>query len=48
MAQFASKGKNKGVLLAFWDGKSKGTQHMIKTAKKYNLEIQIFNIDSEV
>lgn len=34
MAQFASEGQNKGVLLAFWDRKSKGTQRMIKTAQK--------------
>lgn len=31
------------VLIAFWDGKSKGTKHMINLAKKYNLEIYIFN-----
>ena len=31
------------VLIAFWDGKSKGTKHMINLAKKYNLEIHIIN-----
>lgn len=25
------------ALIAFWDGKSKGTEHMFKLAKKYNL-----------
>ena len=43
MAKFASKGYNKGMLVAFWDGKSKGTQHMIDTAKKYGLEVHIIN-----
>ena len=28
-------------LIAFWDGKSKGTGHMIDLAKKYNLKIKI-------
>jgi len=30
-------------LIAFWDGKSKGTKHMITIAKKYNLNIKIVN-----
>lgn len=29
------------MLIAFWDGKSRGTMHMINLAKKYNLEIKI-------
>lgn len=29
------------ALIAFWDGKSKGTQNMIELAKKYNLLIRI-------
>lgn len=29
------------ALIAFWDGRSKGTQHMIDLAKKYNLKIKI-------
>jgi len=28
-------------LIAVWDGKSKGTAHMIKTAKEYNLDVYI-------
>lgn len=28
-------------LIAFWDGKSKGTRHMINLAKKYNLQIKV-------
>lgn len=29
--------ENADVLIAFWDGKSSGTKHMIETAKKNNL-----------
>jgi hypothetical protein len=29
------------VLIAFWDGESKGTKHMIDLAIKYKLEIHI-------
>jgi len=29
------------ALIAFWDGKSKGTKHMIKLAKIQGLKIQI-------
>lgn len=29
------------ALIAIWDGKSKGTKHMIDIAKKYNLKIKI-------
>lgn len=39
MAVYASK-KN-GKLIAFWDGESKGTVHMIKLARKYNLEVEV-------
>ena len=46
MAKYAQEHGN-GVLLAFWDGKSKGTKHMIDLAKKYNLEIHIFNFEGE-
>lgn len=28
-------------LIAIWDGKSKGTKHMIDTAKEYNLDVYI-------
>lgn len=46
MAKYAHDNGN-GVLLAFWDGKSKGTKHMIDLAKEYNLEIHIFNFEGE-
>jgi hypothetical protein len=28
-------------LIAVWDGKSKGTKHMIDTAREYNLDVYI-------
>lgn len=39
MAQFASE--DNGMLLAFWDGVSKGTRNMIQTARKYALEVHV-------
>lgn len=30
-------------LVAFWDGKSKGTKHMIDTANKYGLDVTVIN-----
>jgi hypothetical protein len=33
--------KNADALIAFWDGISKGTEHMINIAKKYNLKIRV-------
>ena len=29
------------ALVAFWDGKSKGTKHMIDIAKRYQLKVKI-------
>lgn len=29
------------ALIAFWDGKSRGTKNMIETAKKYNLKVAV-------
>ena len=36
------------ALIAFWDGKSVGTKHMIEMAKKYNLKlkVEIFGMDA--
>lgn len=39
MAEYVGKD---GRLLAFWDGESKGTKHMIDIAKKHGLEVVIF------
>lgn len=38
--------KNADLLIAFWDGKSKGTDHMITTAKMFNLKIRVINYES--
>ena len=46
MAKYAHDHGN-GVLLAFWDGQSKGTKWMIELAKKYKLEVHIFNFKGE-
>lgn len=35
MAEYATH------LVAFWNGKSRGTQHMIKLAEKHNLHIRV-------
>ena len=41
MAKFAVEDDNDGVLIAFWDGKSRGTKHMIDLAKRYGLEVHV-------
>lgn len=41
MAKYAIADGNYGVLIAFWDGKSKGTKHMIDLAEKNGLEVHI-------
>ena len=33
--------KNADALVAFWDGQSHGTKHMIETAQKYKLDIRV-------
>jgi predicted Rossmann fold nucleotide-binding protein DprA/Smf involved in DNA uptake len=35
--------ENADALIAFWDGKSKGTKHMIDIAKNLNLLVRIIN-----
>lgn len=40
MAAYA-KNKPRGMLIAFWDGKSRGTSNMINTAIRYKLKILI-------
>jgi hypothetical protein len=41
MAVYAKE--DNGVLLAFWDGKSKGTKHMIDLANKHDLIVFVVN-----
>ena len=43
MAKFAVQDDNDGMLIAFWNGKSKGTKHMIDLANKYGLEVHVVN-----
>jgi len=37
MAQYADG------LIAFWDGKSRGTKHMIDLAERADIEVRVFN-----
>ena len=41
MANYAKE--DNGVLIVFWDGKSKGTKHMIDLAKSNNIRVFIIN-----
>jgi hypothetical protein len=41
MAIYAKQDKEVGVLIAFWDGISKGTKHMIDLANKHGLKVYI-------
>lgn len=41
MAEYASEGDNIGVLIAFWDGKSKGTKSMIDLGLKHLHEVHV-------
>ena len=41
MAIYASQDSDLGVLIAFWDGKSKGTKYMIDLARKHGLVVFI-------
>lgn len=43
MAKYASEDNSYGILIAFWDGESKGTKLMIDLAKRYGLEIHVIN-----
>ena len=33
------------MLIAFWDGSSPGTKHMITTARKHNLNVLVFDYE---
>ena len=41
MAKFVAESNVHGVLIAFWDGQSKGTKHMIDTARKMRIETYV-------
>lgn len=34
---------NADALIAFWDGQSRGTKHMISVARKLNLNVTVYN-----
>lgn len=40
--QMAEYTGDKGALLAVWDGKSRGTKHMIQIAGRYGLRIKVW------
>lgn len=40
MAKYASEA-DIGILVAFWDGSSRGTRHMINIAKRYGLDVKV-------
>lgn len=44
MAEYAAK--ENGMLVAFWDMKSRGTKLMIELAKKYKLQIYVINTEN--
>lgn len=41
MAKYAVAEGSKGLLVAFWDGESKGTKHMIDLARKHGLAVRV-------
>lgn len=45
MADYASEEGYKGILVAFWDGGSRGTRNMISQAKQRNLLVRVVSYD---
>lgn len=43
MAKYASK--HGGMLIAFWDGQSRGTKHMIDLARMYRIKVIVIRYD---
>ena len=41
MAKYSMEDNNYGMLVAFWDGESRGTKHMINLANKHGLEVHV-------
>lgn len=44
MAKYAQD-SSLGILMAFWDGKSHGTKHMINAARKHELLVKIYKVE---
>lgn len=47
MAKYSIKDDNYGILVAFWDGESRGTKHMINLAKKHSVEVYVVKYNEE-
>lgn len=47
MLEFATQPGTEGILIAFWDGKSKGTKHMIDSAKRKGIIVKVFDFQKE-
>ena len=45
MAEYASNEDVAGCLIAFWDGKSRGTKMMIDIAGKKGIDIHVFDLE---
>ncbi len=45
MAEYAAQVPGEGWLVAFWDGVSTGTKHMIDLAFTYNLNVVVIHYD---
>ena len=48
MAQLATQDNALGVLVAFWNGTSSGTKHMIATARAHGLKTEVISVGSSV
>lgn len=47
-AQMADYVTDDGVLVAFWDGRSKGTSHMIDVARRKGIKVFVFTYGDDV
>lgn len=45
MAEYAAMPDGVGHLIAFWDGKSRGTKSMIQLAKENGLKVKVIRYD---
>ena len=48
MVRNAEMAKCSDALIAFWDGKSRGTAHMVNIARRQRLDISVFNYNELV
>ena len=46
MIDYTADGTSRGILIAFWDGKSKGTGYTVKHSEKAGIEVKIFLYNS--